>query len=478
MLKRLILILIAIVVCLSLLPEVAHAQEGNPTVYVLVFFSPSCPHCHTFITEDIPAFMDTYGDQLMFIGIDVTNPIGYELYTSAVAYFEIPEEQTGVPLLVCGEQYIFGRQPYQLDVLIREAIASGGAPIPPIPGLAEAMAQAEEEQAQAASSEPTATTTPAGGEPAAPAEAQGAETAPEEEAAAAPVEEPAQEATGGEATPAVGGGINNMALPNETLADRLARDPVGNGLSIVVLVGLAATLVIGIVPGVRGLAASAEAPRLGWLEAFPQWLAVLIGSVAGMGIAATLVLHDAGDALAMPLAVVALLGMASVAAITLLVWINREPDQPFGLPDGLILVVIVAGLAAAIYLARIEMGHAEAACGLIGDCNTVNQSDFAFIFGVLSVGVLGVIGYATILLAWIVGKVAEGTLADLARAALLGMALFGVGFSTYLTFLEPFVIGATCAWCLTSALAMIVIAWLTAAPGWRAFLRLLGRAIP
>jgi uncharacterized membrane protein len=38
-------------------------------------------------------------------------------------------------------------------------------------------------------------------------------------------------------------------------------------------------------------------------------------------------------------------------------------------------------------------------------------------------------------------------------------ALVGVLFSIYLTYLEPFVIGATCAWCLTSAISMTLILW-------------------
>lgn len=34
----------------------------------------------------------------------------------------------------------------------------------------------------------------------------------------------------------------------------------------------------------------------------------------------------------------------------------------------------------------------------------------------------------------------------------------------HLTFLEPFVIGATCAWCLTSAVVMTLLLWTTTAP--------------
>ena len=45
--------------------------------------------------------------------------------------------------------------------------------------------------------------------------------------------------------------------------------------------------------------------------------------------------------------------------------------------------------------------------------------------------------------------------------SLWGMAWIGAIFSIYLTFLEPFVIGATCMWCLTSAVVMTLLLWAT-----------------
>jgi len=36
-------------------------------------------------------------------------------------------------------------------------------------------------------------------------------------------------------------------------------------------------------------------------------------------------------------------------------------------------------------------------------------------------------------------------------------SMFGLLFFIYLTFLEPFVIGATCAWCISSAIIMTLI---------------------
>jgi uncharacterized membrane protein len=121
----------------------------------------------------------------------------------------------------------------------------------------------------------------------------------------------------------------------------------------------------------------------------------------------------------------------------------------------------LAGLAIAAHLSRVEVVQNEAFCGLVGDCSAVQQSPYARLFGVLPVGVLGVAGYAGILLAWLISRTGRARLTVLAQAGLRGMVLFGVIFSTYLTFLEPFVIGATCIWCLTSAVIMLLLLWLT-----------------
>jgi hypothetical protein len=50
-----------------------------------------------------------------------------------------------------------------------------------------------------------------------------------------------------------------------------------------------------------------------------------------------------------------------------------------------------------------------------------------------------------------------------------GMAFFGVLFSIYLTFLEPFVIGATCMWCISSAILITLIFIAATGPAKRAW---------
>jgi uncharacterized membrane protein len=108
----------------------------------------------------------------------------------------------------------------------------------------------------------------------------------------------------------------------------------------------------------------------------------------------------------------------------------------------------------------------------------VQQSSYAFLFGVLPVGVLGVVGYAAFILLWAGARLLSGRALDLARVALFAIAVVGTLFSIYLTFLEPFVIGATCAWCLTSAILQTVLLWLTADPARAAVARFRGKALP
>ncbi|MEA3350259.1 MAG: vitamin K epoxide reductase family protein, partial [Chloroflexota bacterium] len=118
----------------------------------------------------------------------------------------------------------------------------------------------------------------------------------------------------------------------------------------------------------------------------------------------------------------------------------------------------------------VEITRTEAVCGPVGDCNTVQQSPYARLFGILPIGVLGVSGYVAILVAWAFQHYGPENWRTLAAQGVWAMTLFGTLFSIYLTFLEPFVIGATCAWCLASAVVITMQFWAASCPvretGW------------
>ena len=176
------------------------------------------------------------------------------------------------------------------------------------------------------------------------------------------------------------------------------------------------------------------------------------------------------DPLGNSLAILVLAGMI-VTCVYALITFQKVPMKPANpLYWRLIPLLCLFGLGVAGYLAYVEITQVSAACGPVGDCNAVQQSPYARLFGILPIGVLGLLGYLMILLSWYpAGKLAKRQVAY-ANLFLFGLAAVGVLFSIYLTFLEPFVIGATCAWCLTSAIIITGILWLSlpsAKTAWR-----------
>jgi len=137
--------------------------------------------------------------------------------------------------------------------------------------------------------------------------------------------------------------------------------------------------------------------------------------------------------------------------------IKGEKSEILNWSKWIIPIVSIIGLFVASYLSYVEVTQSTAVCGPVGDCNTVQESPYAKLFGILPIGVLGVIGYIAIIIAWIVQYYGPQSFRRISTLGIWAMAWFGVLFSIYLTFLEPFVIGATCAWCLTSAIIMTII---------------------
>jgi len=157
------------------------------------------------------------------------------------------------------------------------------------------------------------------------------------------------------------------------------------------------------------------------------------------------------------LAVVVLAGMLLTVMWAGITW-SRPAQPPTRWRDRSIPLLAIGGVVVAGYLTFIETTGAPAICGPVGDCQTVQQSEFARLSGIIPVGAVGIAGYGAILAVWVAAHSKAG-----ARMApvLPVLALIGVLVSIYLTFLEPFVIGATCLWCLTSAIIMTGLLWLS-----------------
>ena len=174
------------------------------------------------------------------------------------------------------------------------------------------------------------------------------------------------------------------------------------------------------------------------------------------------------DPVANSVAVIALIVMVASIVGVVISFTRPVPEKDFW-PKWVIPILSVLGMGVAFYLTYVETSGVEAFCGPVGDCNSVQLSPYATLFGVLPVGILGLIGYALILAGWAFYHFGPKSFRWASAISVWGMAFFGVLFSIYLTFLEPFVIGATCMWCISSAIIMTLVFLAATGPAKRAW---------
>lgn len=132
-----ILVLIVAVAGLFLSqPQVAAAQS-LPVVEVVLFHSPTCPHCHFVIESVLPPLEETYGDRLNVSLINVQETLANRLFERALAAYEVEASRQGVPLMIVADEVLVGSAeiPDRLPALIDASIAQGGSGLPAINGL-------------------------------------------------------------------------------------------------------------------------------------------------------------------------------------------------------------------------------------------------------------------------------------------------------------------------------------------------------
>ncbi len=435
------------VLLLTTLVSPAYAPQATSQVRAVLFFSPSCPHCHTVISEGLPPLVERFGESLVIAAINTQSLEGQRLFRAAGDLYGIPPEQLGVPMLAVADRALVGSFdiPDQLPGIVEDGLASGGIPWPEIDGLVAALVAsgvevaeppgveelvAEEERvaaedplpaAEVEFEDPSAVSIPA------PTQLATDDVELEDPSVAARggpiVEPPGRVEVDAPVTP-----TDRVTAPELTEAETtLAIPDVDPRGAIMDLAG----------------AESRTANLTPW-QKFDQ------------------------DRTGNSIALVVLIGMI-ISVLAVLVVVIRRSDAPHW-PGWVVAVIIVTGLVVAAYLSYVEVTYAEAICGPVGDCNTVQQSSYARLFGILPIGVLGFYGYTVLGLGWLLrdrGPVRWNTI--LATALWLG-ALLGTFFSIYLTVLEPFVIGATCMWCITSAVLMTLLLWAStpaAVDAWR-----------
>ena len=129
-------------------------------------------------------------------------------------------------------------------------------------------------------------------------------------------------------------------------------------------------------------------------------------------------------------------------------------------------ILVVVGIVVAGYLSYTYTSGSSIVCGPVGDCEGVRASAYAGVMGI-PVPVIGLVSFIVygVLLA---GRLRlAGNLSYLAMLGMIVVAVAGLIFSWYLTYVELFVIRAVCTWCLASAFVITVLAYLTGEDAWR-----------
>jgi len=166
---------------------------------------------------------------------------------------------------------------------------------------------------------------------------------------------------------------------------------------------------------------------------------------------------SARDRFANGLAILVLIGMVA-ALIDSLAKVRGRRGRSGSIAPWALPATLLIGLGISAYTAYTALANVVPMCGPIGSCSAVQNSEYSKLFGV-PMGVLGVVGYGVVMVFWLIARHLSPKGGGWHWLP-WGVALFGVLFSLRLTALEPFVIGATCLWCLGSAVSMSAALWL------------------
>ncbi len=122
-----------------------------------------------------------------------------------------------------------------------------------------------------------------------------------------------------------------------------------------------------------------------------------------------------------------------------------------------ILLAALIGLFASSYLLFTYTTGADLKCGsLVHGCDAVRLSEWASIFGIPT-PFFGVIFYLSALLILIARAYAPEFKPGLARLGQIIFGVAGVAESAFLTYIQAFVIGQFCTWCLISGISATTI---------------------
>lgn len=113
------------------------------------------------------------------------------------------------------------------------------------------------------------------------------------------------------------------------------------------------------------------------------------------------------------------------------------------------------GFLDSVYLTWVKLANRYALCGPIGDCESVNSSQYSEIYGI-PIALLGAGAYLIIVLLLLL-ETRGGFWLDYGPGLVFGLSLAGVLYSAYLTYIEVAVLKAICPYCVVSAIILVLL---------------------
>ncbi|MFO8174528.1 MAG: hypothetical protein R6T96_09620 [Longimicrobiales bacterium] len=125
----------------SLWPLAGRAQEPEPVVHSILFYSPTCPHCHEVITNHLLPLQNEFGEKFLILGFDTSQGWAGDIFWKALQHFKVPEEKWAVPLMIVGDEILVGGSeiPARIRDILEEGLQGGGIDLPNLPALLEFM---------------------------------------------------------------------------------------------------------------------------------------------------------------------------------------------------------------------------------------------------------------------------------------------------------------------------------------------------
>jgi uncharacterized membrane protein/glutaredoxin len=414
-------------------PTFQPAKTG-PVVYTVMFWMDGCPRCEEVLQGVLPPLQAQYGSQLEILLVEVHSTVDVNALYETASRYHIPQQQVGVPFLIIGEHTVVGSDEvaWQFPGLIESYLADGGVSLPEIPELEAFSSQVWFSSVMQ-------------------------DLSVEEDANVHILLFSTSDCNACQLIT-----DQTQELVSESYSEQVTVEMIDvvTGEDVEHLYQVAAKFGISKDQVDLPLVIIGDQVLIG--EDIPEKLPALVETYLQLGgVERPDISTKRSDGFTLAIVIMAVMSVALLYSL-----VAFAMGKTLSLPtwaDWLIPALIILGIGVAGYLSYVETQSVEAVCGPVGDCNTVQQSRYATLFGFLPVGVLGLLGYLGMLAAWLTRKYLPN-LAKLADLAFFAMAVVAVLFSLYLTYLEPFIIRAVCIWCLSSAVIVTLLLLLGTPP--------------